>query len=327
MLIGAEGTLAFIAEAVLNTVPDLPVKYTGLLLFPDLHAAADSIVPLQGRRSQGTGDHGSRLAAFGERQGRHSAVDSHAAAIRGRFAGRNFSPPHESARSQLEKLAAASVGGLNLCEPAPLHPRRREQALLWKIRAGMFPSVGSVRKSGTTVIIEDVAFPIESLANAARRSERNSSLFTATTTRSSSATPKTAISTLSSRKASTHQAAIDQYSHFIDDVVKLVVNRYDGALKAEHGTGRNMAPFVETEWGSEAYEIMRRLKQLTDPDNLLNPGVIINPDRVRISPTSSSFPRSSPRSTSALSAATASRSAPAASSRSRRASASSCAAR
>jgi D-lactate dehydrogenase len=62
-------------------------------------------------------------------------------------------------------------------------------------------------------------------------------------------------------------------------VVELVVNRYDGALKAEHGTGRNMAPFVETEWGPEAYQIMRRLKELADPHNLLNPGVIINPDR------------------------------------------------
>ena len=56
------------------------------------------------------------------------------------------------------------------------------------------------------------------------------------------------------------------------------MNRYDGAIKAEHGTGRNMAPFVQTEWGSEGYEIMRRLKQLCDPQNLLNPGVVINPD-------------------------------------------------
>ncbi len=64
----------------------------------------------------------------------------------------------------------------------------------------------------------------------------------------------------------------------MDDVVRLVVERYDGALKAEHGTGRNMAPFVETEWGAEAYAIMQRLKELVDPEGLLNPGVIINPD-------------------------------------------------
>jgi D-lactate dehydrogenase len=72
--------------------------------------------------------------------------------------------------------------------------------------------------------------------------------------------------------------SIDRYAALIDDVVTLVAKKYDGALKAEHGTGRNMAPFVEAEWGPEAYQIMRRLKALTDPDGLLNPGVIINPD-------------------------------------------------
>ncbi|MFQ5769554.1 MAG: (Fe-S)-binding protein, partial [bacterium] len=72
--------------------------------------------------------------------------------------------------------------------------------------------------------------------------------------------------------------SIRKYEDFMDDVVELVVQRYDGALKGEHGTGRNMAPFVETEWGGEAYEIMKALKSLIDPMNLLNPGVIINYD-------------------------------------------------
>jgi len=39
-----------------------------------------------------------------------------------------------------------------------------------------------------------------------------------------------------------------------------------------------MAPFVETEWGSEAYSIMKRIKKLLDPANLLNPGVLISSD-------------------------------------------------
>ncbi|MGH8623479.1 MAG: (Fe-S)-binding protein, partial [Burkholderiales bacterium] len=74
------------------------------------------------------------------------------------------------------------------------------------------------------------------------------------------------------------RAAIDHYARFIDDMVRLVVERYDGALKAEHGTGRNMAPFVEAEWGAAGLAIMKRLKALVDPEGLLNPGVIINPD-------------------------------------------------
>ena len=151
------------------------------------------------------------------------------------------------------------------------------QAALWKIRAGMFPSVGSVRKSGTTVIIEDVAFPIEHLAPAAqelnglfgRHGYNNAIIF---------GHAKDGNLHFVITQSFNDQRAIDQYSRFIDDVVELVVNRFDGALKAEHGTGRNMAPFVETEWGAEAYQIMRQLKSLADPTGLLNPGVIINSD-------------------------------------------------
>jgi D-lactate dehydrogenase len=153
-----------------------------------------------------------------------------------------------------------------------------EQAALWKIRAGMFPSVGAVRKSGTTVIIEDVAFPIERLADATveltklflKHGYDNGIVF---------GHAKDGNLHFVITQSFNDQAAIDQYARFVDELVEFVVKRYDGALKAEHGTGRNMAPFVEVEWGPEAYAIMKRLKQLVDPENLLNPGVIINPDR------------------------------------------------
>jgi D-lactate dehydrogenase len=72
---------------------------------------------------------------------------------------------------------------------------------------------------------------------------------------------------------------VDRYDRFLRAVVDLVVKKYDGTLKAEHGTGRNIAPFVETEWGGDAYRIMKRLKACIDPQNLLNPGVIINSDK------------------------------------------------
>src|SRR6185436_3090616 len=70
---------------------------------------------------------------------------------------------------------------------------------------------------------------------------------------------------------------IDRYDRFMVALAELII-AHEGSLKAEHGTGRNMAPFVEAEWGREAYGIMRSLKALFDPDGLLNPGVILNPD-------------------------------------------------
>ncbi len=277
VLIGSEGTLAFIAEAVLNTVPDLPVKYTGLLLFPDLYAAADSIVPLRqaGAKALEIMDRAS-LRSVQNQAGIPASIRSLPEGAAGLLA--EFQSANESERPDLEKLAVEAAATLKLFEPAQFTHLAAEQALLWKIRAGMFPSVGSVRKSGTTVIIEDVAFPVESLADAA---DALTGLFKVHGY-------DDGIIFGHAKDGNLHfvitqgfnsNAAIDQYKYFIDDLVKLVLERYDGALKAEHGTGRNMAPFVESEWGREGYEIMRRLKALTDPENLLNPGVIINADR------------------------------------------------
>ncbi|NIR21854.1 MAG: hypothetical protein GWN78_00635, partial [Gammaproteobacteria bacterium] len=39
--------MGFIAEAVLNTVPDYPVKHTGLLFFADVPQACAAIAPLR----------------------------------------------------------------------------------------------------------------------------------------------------------------------------------------------------------------------------------------------------------------------------------------
>lgn len=276
LLIGSEGTLAFLAEAVLNTVPDLPVKYTGLLLFPDLYAACAAIVPLRdaGAKALELMDRASLRSVEGQ-PGIPPSIKALPLPAAGLLA--EFQSADVSERAQLEKQAHEAVQGLRLLEPAAFTHDPGEQAQLWRIRQGTFPSVGAARKSGTTVIIEDVAFPVERLADAAidltklfvKHGYDNGIIF---------GHAKDGNLHFVITQSFNDQAAIDQYARFMDDVVGLVVERYDGALKGEHGTGRNMAPFVEKEWGAEAYRIMKRLKELADPENLLNPGVIINPD-------------------------------------------------
>ena len=279
LLIGSEGTLAFIAEAVLNTVPDLPVKFTGLLLFPDLHAACAAIVPLRDAGAAALELHGPRLPALGGGPAGHSAIDQGPARGRGRRCWRSSRAANVSERAATGSAGAPEAcAGLTLLEPAQVHPRlRASRRRCGRSAQGTFPSVGAVRARGTTVIIEDVAFPIEHLADAAV--DLTSSFAKHGYDKpSSSATPRTATCTSSSpsrsttrpRWISTHASWTMWWTWWS--------KRYDGALKAEHGTGRNMAPFVETEWGAEAYRIMKRLKELADPENLLNPGVIINPD-------------------------------------------------
>ena len=276
VLVGSEGTLAFIAEAVLNTVPDLPVKVTGLLIFPDLHAACAAIVPLRdaGAAALELLDRAS-LRSVENQAGIPAGIKSlpeGAAALLVEFQG-----PDESARAELERLALTATSGLKLLEPARFTHDPVEQALLWKIRSGTFPSVGAVRKRGTTVLIEDVAFPVDKLADAAvdltklfaKHRYDEAILF---------GHAKDGNLHFVITQSFNDQVEVDRYAALIDDVVELVVKKYDGALKAEHGTGRNMAPFVEAEWGPEAKAVMEQLKNLVDPQRLLNPGVILNAD-------------------------------------------------
>ena len=276
LLIGAEGTLAFIAEAVLVTVPDLPVKTTGLLLFSTVKEACAAIVPLAAA--------GAAALEVMDRAALRSVETQPGIppGIRGLPEGAagllvEFQAEAGADTAALGRQAREAAAGLPLVEAARFTGDASEQAALWRIRSGMFPSIGAVRKSGTTVIIEDVAFPIASLADAVVDLNR---LF-------GKHGYDEGIVFGHARDGNLHfvitqsfrdEASVARYERLIDDVVELVVKRYDGALKAEHGTGRNMAPFVEAEWGPEAYALMKRVKDLVDPEGILNPGVIINPD-------------------------------------------------
>jgi D-lactate dehydrogenase len=274
LLIGSEGTLGFIAEAVLKTVTDLPVKYTGLLLFPNLHAACAAIDPLKaaGAAALELMDYASLLSVQNEPgipvECTHLPEGAAALLV-------EWQTANQTDAAQNAARAEAAVAGLELLAPAGFTSDAREQADLWHIRKGIFPAVGAVRAERTTAVIEDVVFPTARLADAAidlqkmmqRHGYTNGIIY---------GHAKDGNLHFVLTPGFNSEREIAQYKAFIDDVVELVVKKYDGALKAEHGTGRNMAPFVETEWGPEAYALMQQLKQLADPRHLLNPGVILN---------------------------------------------------
>jgi D-lactate dehydrogenase len=276
LLIGSEGTLAFLAEGVLRTVPDLPVKYTGLLLFQHIETAADAVVPLAGA--------GAAAIELMDRAAMRSVekmpgVPPAIATIGPEAAGIlvEFQSPAGTDLSLLQTAARDAAAGLTLLMPAEFTNDPLQQARLWKVRKGMFPSVGAVRKRGTSVIFEDIAVPTNVLAPAAldlqalfRRHRYEDGIIFG---HAKDGNLHFVIS-----QSFNDAAAIQQYEAFTVDLVEMVVTKYDGSLKAEHGTGRNMAPFVEAEWGGAAFEIMARLKTLVDPDGLLNPGVLVNHD-------------------------------------------------
>ncbi|MBO7108824.1 MAG: 4Fe-4S dicluster domain-containing protein, partial [Prevotella sp.] len=179
----------------------------------------------------------------------------------------------------LEKIAQIKecLGQFRLYIPAEFTEDPAVYGKYWAIRSGIFPSVGGTRPVGTSCLIEDVAFPIESLPEATVKLQKliadhgydDACIY-------GHAFEGNYHFILNQSFADEHEVA--RYAEMMRDVARLVVEEYDGSLKAEHGTGRNMAPFVKYEWGEKAYEVMKELKAIFDPDGLLNQGVIFNDD-------------------------------------------------
>ena len=183
---------------------------------------------------------------------------------------------HEQLLEKIEKIQEC-LGAFRLYIPAEFTEDPKVYGKYWAIRSGIFPSVGGTRPVGTSCLIEDVAFPIESLPEATVRLQKliadhgydDACIY-------GHAFEGNYHFILNQSFADEHEVA--RYAEMMRDVAKLVVEGYDGSLKAEHGTGRNMAPFVKYEWGEKAYEVMKELKVIFDPDGLLNQGVIFNDD-------------------------------------------------
>lgn len=276
LMIGSEGTLGFIAEAALHTLPVLEHRYTAQLYFKTVQDAADAIAPLR--------ESGARAAEIMDRASLRSVEAAPGVpAILRELPGSaaailvEYQTPDAESLVHFQKEASRTLKKLRLLHDPEFTRDPARQAALWKVRKGIIASVGAMRAPGTTSLIEDIAFPVPRLAEAVTDLQ---ALF------ATHGYPEGVIfghakdgnlHFLVNQSFNT-QDEVNRFDGFIRNLVKVVSGKYDGALKAEHGTGRNMAPFVETEWGTEAYGIMRDLKSLLDPDGMLNPGVLINAD-------------------------------------------------
>ncbi|MCV4291007.1 FAD-binding oxidoreductase [Pseudomonas capsici] len=276
LLVGSEGTLGFISAVTYNTVPDHPHKASALIVFPDVETCCNAVtvlksqpvaaVELLDRRSMRSVQDKPGMPAFV----RELSTSACALLIEARAASSALL--HEQLAQIMASLASFPVEKQVDFTEDPL-----ENARLWAIRKDTFPAVGAVRQTGTTVIIEDVTFPVEQLAMGVRRLIE---LF-------DKHHYDEAILFGHAMEGNLHfvftqgfnsPAEIARYQAFMDDVAELVAVEFGGSLKAEHGTGRNMAPFVEKEWGSDAYQLMWQLKRLLDPKGILNPDVVLSHD-------------------------------------------------
>ncbi|SPO64938.1 FAD-binding and (Fe-S)-binding domain-containing protein [Pseudomonas sp. JV241A] len=276
LLVGSEGTLGFISAVTYDTVVDHPNKASALIVFPDVETCCNAVtvlksqpvsaVELLDRRSLRSVQDKPGMPAFVQQ------LSDGACALLIESRAATQALLHE----QLAQIMA-SLAGFPVEKQVDFTEDAKENAKLWAIRKDTFPAVGAVRKTGTTVIIEDVTFPVEQLAIGVNRLI---ALF-------DKHRYDEAILFGHALEGNLHfvftqgfnsAEEVARYQAFMDDVAQLVAVEFGGSLKAEHGTGRNMAPFVELEWGSDAYRLMWQLKRLLDPNGILNPDVVLSED-------------------------------------------------
>ncbi|MDM4762067.1 FAD-binding and (Fe-S)-binding domain-containing protein [Galbitalea sp. SE-J8] len=275
LLVGSEGTLGFVASVTFRTVPAPSHVATALLVFPDLRSAAGALpalvatglttVELMDATSLRVAGRSDAPAAIADLE-----VHEHAALL--------IEHQRESADELARAVTATErmLGALPLTQPVAFTADPAERAALWHTRKGLYATIAGARPSGTTALLEDIAVPADQLLATCeglvglfeRHGYRDAVVF---------GHAKDGNLHFMLTERFDDPLEVERYRGFTEDLVDLVLG-HGGSLKAEHGTGRVMAPFVRRQFGDELYALMREIKSLVDPAAVLNPGVLLDDD-------------------------------------------------
>ncbi len=276
LMVGSEGTLGFVSEVTFTTIPVKPFRASSLIYFMNLESACNAVpflrkaklsaIEIMDREALRSVENDAGIPGY------IKSLDNGVTAL--------LIDLEEESRKGLDALierTEKALSGFELVRDFEVTSDLKEITDYWNVRKGVFPSVGGMRKPGTSVIIEDVAVGAEHLTAAV-------------------IDIRTMLDRLGYEDAVIYGHVLDgnlhfifaqdfhnsdelkQYENMIFQLTRLIVDKYDGSLKAEHGTGLNMAPFVAYEWGEEIYGYMKEIKKAFDPMGILNPDVIISED-------------------------------------------------
>ena len=300
-MVGSEGTLAFLSEVTMKTLHDYPFKASAMVYFMTMKESCEAVVAMKKLKA---GEEDLKMSAenlmvksaemldYKSLSSVDDPVylqyqkDVDAGKIPGVEPGdyhnltailtETKAVTHEQLLEKIDKIKEC-LSQFSLYIPAEFTEDPAVYGKYWAIRSGIFPSVGGTRPVGTSCLIEDVAFHIEDLPEATVKLQK----LIADHGYSDACIYGHAFEGnyhFILNQSFKSESEVKRYEEMMRDVARLVVEEYDGSLKAEHGTGRNMAPFVKYEWRDKAYEVMKELKAIFDPDGLLNQGVIFNDD-------------------------------------------------
>lgn len=276
LFVGSEGTIGFISQVELLCVDDRQFKACALLFYNDILEASRIIETLVSLGKIITSaeimDYASLSAAqkFEGMPKVISEIKEGNACILIQSESDNLDSLHK----QIE-IIKESISYLPSCLPIYFSAEANEYESWWKIRKGLFPIAASSKRKGDSVIIEDICFEIKDLGMGILAIQKLFKKYKF----------KNAIIFGHALEGNIHfiitpnlKNEFLNFAAFVEEM-SIVVANFGGSIKAEHGTGRMIAPFVELEWGAKAYAINKKIKNIFDPMNLFNPDVIISNDK------------------------------------------------
>lgn len=286
LMIGSEGTLGFVSQATYNTVVDHPHKASAFIVFKDVEDACRAAAALRRETTVDAVELFDRASLTQCED--HEKIMSLVPTIKEapKYGAALLIECRGATDDELNKSISAvetSLDGakLNFLHPrATTYPFKKEEdvyKVYWDVRKGLIPMVGSSREAGTSVLIEDVACEVDKLGAMTKDLIAMFERFGYDDASCMGHALEGNLHLVFSQGFRTDEE-VQMYAAMMKEMCEIVAEKYQGSLKAEHGTGRNVAPFVEMEWGTKAYDIMWELKELFDPNYVLNPGVILNRD-------------------------------------------------
>ncbi|MCB1775115.1 MAG: FAD-binding protein [Gammaproteobacteria bacterium] len=262
LLIGSEGTLAIIAEATLKLIPLAETRRTMQAVYRDIHAAAAAVsrimaqpvIPCALEFMDGTAidmvrsysDLGLPAQAGAllmiEVDGAEAGIDASAA-----------------------RVAAAARG--DGCIDVETAGSQADVERLWRTRKALSPALRNVAPKK---INEDVVVPVSRIPDLVDGLERLSKQHGIRIVNFGHAgNGNIHVNLLIDPDDAQQMAAAGPC---LDAVFDLVLS-LDGSLSGEHGVGWVKRDFVDRELDPASLALMAGIKQVFDPDNILNPGV------------------------------------------------------
>ena len=275
-LVGSEGTLAITLSAIVRLVPR--PRYRALLLigFEDMFVAADQVPWILEHRPQALEGFDSRLVEFCRMKAAAPEIERMLPPGGGYLMVEFGADSADEACGRAQDLAK-SAGQQHVRPVCKLVSEEQEQRAVWELReSGLGASAVIANRPRTWPGAEDLAVAPAKLGAFLRR-------FKAVLDRH-------------------HLEAATYYGHFgdgcvhcridfdfktpagvqcfrsaMEDIAELT-GQFGGSLSGEHGDGRARSELLPKIFGPHLIEGFAEFKRIFDPDNRMNPGVIVAPD-------------------------------------------------